>query len=224
MTIALIDYGSGNLRSAQKAFEHVAARLPKQQEIVLTSDADIVARADAVVLPGVGAFGDCASGLRAIDGMEEALNQAVIEKARPFLGICVGMQLMVTRANEFGGHNGLDWIAGSVTALAPLTSSPPSSPPSSLNPALKIPHMGWNELRNCAPHPVLSNMEGRAVYFVHSFACCPEDDKTQLAACEYGGLFTAVIGRDNMIGAQFHPEKSQQAGLTLIENFLGWRP
>lgn len=241
VTIALIDYGSGNLRSAQKAFAYVANKLPHTPEIILTRDPDDVARADAIVLPGVGAFGDCASGLRILDGMEDALNDAVLKKARPFLGICVGMQLMAADSEE-GAESvesaGLGWIDGTVTALMPSQKAGKNAPQTTGGELmLKIPHMGWNELRSPlshaspsaspsapASHPVLAGLYDSPFYFVHSYACQPSKAAHCLGLCDYGGNFAAVIGRDNMIGTQFHPEKSQQAGLALIKNFLEWRP
>ena len=213
--IALIDYGSGNLRSAQKALAYVAQDLDGDCEVTLTDKAEEVAAADAVVLPGVGAFGACAAGLRGIDGMVAALEEAVLEKARPFLGICVGMQLMASTGEEGAKHDGLGWLGGAVTALRPEKQPEKQR--------LKIPHMGWNELHDCAAHPVLDGLEGEAVYFVHSFVLRPEVAAHQLARCDYGGAFAAVVGRDNMVGTQFHPEKSQQVGLRLIKNFLEWR-
>lgn len=209
--IALIDYGSGNLRSAQKAFEYVAADLAGDHEVMLTDKADMVASADAVVLPGVGAFGACAAALRGRDGMVAALEEAVLEKGRPFLGICVGMQLLAAQSEEDAKQEGLGWLGGAVSALRPKDKG------------LKIPHMGWNTLHDCAAHPVLDGLEGAAVYFVHSFILRPEVAAHQLAACDYGGAFAAMVGRDNMVGTQFHPEKSQQLGLRLIKNFLEWR-
>ncbi len=216
MTVAIVDYGSGNLRSAAKAFERAAMEAGLRLNVLVTAEPHMVAAADRVVLPGVGAFGDCRRGLDAIPGMTAALHEAVREKGRPFLGICVGMQLMATRGLEYGEHAGLGWIAGEVAALQPA------------DPALKIPHMGWNELRRTAAgarHPVLAELsDGRHAYFVHSYAmrCARGDDV--LAEVDYGGQVTAIIGRDNLIGTQFHPEKSQAVGLALIRNFLLWRP
>lgn len=211
MTVAIIDYGSGNLRSASKAFERAAAG---RCDIIVTDDPDVVAAADRVVLPGVGAFANCMHGLTALDGMLDALSEVALTRARPFLGICVGMQLMATSGLEHGTTPGLDWIGGEVKKLAPA------------DPALKVPHMGWNELRIAAPdHPVLAGLPAAAhVYFVHSYAFYPDDPATQLASADYGGSFAAVVGRDNLIGTQFHPEKSQATGLALIANFLSWQP
>ena len=212
-TVALIDYGSGNLRSAAKAVERAAADAGLADTVLVTADADAVRRADRIVLPGVGAYGDCKRGLSAVPGMLEALEEAVIKGGRPFLGICVGMQLMAERGVEHGVHQGLGWIGGEVVALEPS------------DPALKIPHMGWNELEIITPHPVLAGLPaGAHAYFVHSYHFRCADPATVLARVEYGGPVTAVIGRDNLIGTQFHPEKSQDAGLALIANFLKWRP
>lgn len=214
-TVAIVDYGSGNLRSAAKAFERAAREAGLEREIVVTEDADTVAGADRVVLPGVGAFRDCRDGLAARDGMLDALQAVVIEKARPFLGICVGMQLMATRGLEHGEAPGFDWIPGEVVPIAPD------------DPALKIPHMGWNELDiRAGDHPLLANFaEPRPhAYFVHSYHLAASDPGDVLATVDYGGTFTAMVGRDNMIGTQFHPEKSQRTGLALITAFLGWAP
>lgn len=208
MTVAIVDYGSGNLHSAAKAFERMA-----DVPVLVTADPQAVAAADRIVLPGVGAFGDCWSGLNALDGMVEALEEAVLRGGRPFLGICVGMQLMATRGLEHGTHPGLGWIAGEVVRMEPP------------DPALKVPHMGWNELSVLRPHPVLDALPAHAhMYFVHSYHFVCEDAGHLLATTDYGGPLAAVIGRDNMIGSQFHPEKSQKAGLAFIEAFLNWRP
>lgn len=212
-TVALIDYGSGNLRSATKAVERAASEAGLSAEVLVTADADAVRRADRIVLPGVGAFGDCKRGLSEVPGMLDALNEAVIRGGRPFLGICVGMQLMAERGVEHGVHQGLGWIKGEVVALEPG------------DPTLKIPHMGWNELEIVRPHPVLAGLPERThAYFVHSYHFRCADPANELARVEYGGPVTAVIGRDNLVGTQFHPEKSQDAGLALIANFLTWRP
>jgi imidazole glycerol-phosphate synthase subunit HisH len=214
MLVALVDYGSGNLRSAAKAFERAAAESGTAADIAVTADAAQVRRADRIVLPGVGAFADCGRGLAAVPGMREALEDAVIGRGRPFIGICVGMQLMAERGLEHGTHAGLGWIRGEVGPLEPD------------DPALKIPHMGWNELELSRPdHPVLARLaQGAHAYFVHSYRFRCADPATELAWVEYGGPVTAVIGRDNLVGTQFHPEKSQAAGLALIANFLRWRP
>lgn len=216
MTIAIIDYGSGNLRSAAKAFERAAAELGLAVPVVVTARAEDVDRADHVVLPGVGAFGDCRRGLAAVPGMVEALTRAVLVRGRPFLGICVGMQLLATVGREHGNHPGLDWIPGEVVGLAPAPADP----------ALKVPHMGWNSLELRVPdHPVFRGLPAEAdCYFVHSYAFVCKDPGHVLATVEYGGEVTAVVGRDTMIGTQFHPEKSQDAGLRFIANFLQWRP
>lgn len=210
MNVAVVDYGSGNLRSAAKAFERVAE---DGVSVTVTNDPDAVSRADRVVLPGVGAFGDCRRGLMALDGMVDAIVDAVIGRGVPFLGICVGMQLMADRGLEHGVHEGFGWIAGDVAAIKPA------------DPALKIPHMGWNELIIDRPHPVLDGLEnGAHAYFVHSYALVAASADTVLAHSDYGGPVVAVVGRDNMVGTQFHPEKSQQTGLRLIANFLAWKP
>ena len=206
-TVALIDYGSGNLRSAEKALARAGA------DVAVTSDPAAVSAAERVVLPGVGAFGDCMAGLNAIPGMIEALNKAVLRRGAPFLGICVGMQLLASIGREFGDHAGLGWIPGEVVRLTPA------------DPALKIPHMGWNEIAIARPHPLLAGVgTGANVYFVHSFCMRPSDPSHVLAAADYGGAFAAVVGRDNVVGTQFHPEKSQATGLTLLANFLKWQP
>jgi imidazole glycerol-phosphate synthase subunit HisH len=205
--VALIDYGSGNLRSAQKALARAGA------DVAVTADPATVAKAGRIVLPGVGAFGDCMAGLRAIAGMIEALEEAVVGRGVPFLGICVGMQLLASVGREFGDHKGLGWIGGDVVRLAPS------------DPALKIPHMGWNALSATRPHPVLAGIAPDAnVYFVHSYVMRPAQPEDTLATADYGGTFTAMAGRDNILGTQFHPEKSQAVGLALLGNFLKWRP
>ncbi len=213
MSTVLIDYGSGNLRSAAKAFERAARETGVAGEIVVTSDADRVRAAERVVLPGVGAFADCRRGLAAVAGMEEALREAVMRRGRPFLGICVGMQLMAERGREFETIEGLGWIAGEVVPITPA------------DPALKIPHMGWNELYRRAAHPVLEGLpDGTHAYFVHSYRLACAEPRDALATVDYGGPIAAIVGRDNFIGTQFHPEKSQANGLRLIANFLRWRP
>ena len=210
---ALIDYGSGNLRSAAKAIERAAREGDFATDVVVTSDPDLVRKADRVVLPGVGAFADCRRGLAAVVGMEAALEECVIGHGRPFLGICVGMQLMASWGREFEDVAGLGWIAGEVVAIKPA------------DPALKIPHMGWNQLEPRRAHPVLAGIaKGDHAYFVHSFEMRCENADHVLAATNYGGALAAVVGRDNLLGTQFHPEKSQATGLRLIANFLGWRP
>ena len=213
MTTAIVDYGSGNLRSAAKAFERAAAENGIAGPILVTSRPEEVAGAERVVLPGVGAFADCRRGLAAVPGLEAAVVEAAIGRGRPFLGICVGMQLMAQRGREFETVEGLGWIPGEVRAIEPGDRS------------LKIPHMGWNELILRAAHPVLDGLAaGTHAYFVHGFALRPGDPADLLAETDYGGPLAAVVGRDNLIGTQFHPEKSQGAGLRLIANFLGWRP
>jgi imidazole glycerol-phosphate synthase subunit HisH len=208
--VALIDYGSGNLRSAEKALVRAA---DGRAEIVVTHDPEFVASADRVVLPGVGAFAACMLALQARSGVIEAMAEAVRVRGAPFCGICVGMQLMASRGHEFGVTEGLDWIAGDVRRLE------------ADDPAIKIPHMGWNTLTGVVDHPVLLNVQaGQPVYFTHSFAIYPEDAKDVAASVEHGGVFPAAVARDNLVGVQFHPEKSQHAGLTLLANFLEWRP
>ena len=216
MTVAIIDYGSGNLHSAAKAFERAAHESGHDQPIVVTSDPDLVARADRVVLPGVGAFADCRRGLDAIAGMVEALDARVRREARPFLGICVGMQLMAERGREYEVTQGLGWIPGEVDRIAPA------------DPELKIPHMGWNTLNAAKPHPLLDGIavgpQGLHAYFVHSYHLKPDRRADLVAEADYGGPVTAIVGRDTMVGTQFHPEKSQRLGLRLIANFLKWNP
>jgi glutamine amidotransferase len=211
--VALIDYGSGNLRSAEKALARAAQERGTKHEIVITADADVVAKSERVVLPGVGAFGDCMNGVRAVPGMIDALSDAVLKRGVPFLGICVGMQLLASIGREFGDHAGLGWIEGEVVKLTP----------SDLN--LKIPQIGWNELTVTRPHPLFAGIApGAHAYFVHSYAMKAIDLSHVLATSDYGGAFTAAVGRDNIVGTQFHPEKSQTVGLTLLGNFLEWRP
>jgi imidazole glycerol-phosphate synthase subunit HisH len=216
MKVAIIDYGSGNLRSAVKAFERSAREAGISAEILLTADAEIVAKADRIVLPGVGAYADCKAGLAAVPGMIDALNQAVIENARPFLGICVGMQLMSSRGLEKTVTQGLGWIAGDVVEMTPS------------DPSLKIPQIGWNTIELSRQHPVFKGIsigsDGLHAYFVHSYHFQVEHPEDRLATVDYGGAMTAIVARDNMIGTQFHPEKSQTLGLALIRNFLGWKP
>ena len=212
-TLLIIDYGSGNLRSAAKAFEHVGA------EVTVSARAEDVLKADRIVLPGQGAFGDCVNALNGVDGMRDALEEAVQQKGVPFLGICVGMQLLASRGLEHGMHEGLDWISGEVIPLEPS------------DPALKIPHMGWNPLyypRSAAQdnqHFLLRNIEiSPHYYFVHSFVMQCKDSNHIIAQADYGGAVTAAVARDNIAGVQFHPEKSQKAGLELLRNFLHWKP
>lgn len=216
MRVAIIDYGSGNLRSATRAFERVAREAGVTTEIDLTGDPDAVADADRVVLPGVGAYADCARGLAAVDGMRAALDEAVVSKARPFLGICVGMQLMSTRGLEKTVTHGLDWIAGDVVEMA-LD-----------DPALKIPQIGWNTIDLEREHPLLDGIRtgpgGLHAYFVHSYHLAAKDPSDVVATTGYGGPMTAIVARGNKAGTQFHPEKSQTLGLALIANFLKWKP
>jgi len=256
--IAIIDYGSGNLRSVQKAVERVANTLPFSYQAEIVTQADDLLQADYIILPGVGAFGACVAGLRALVGMEEALNMRVRQQGRPFLGICVGMQLMASRGIERGEHKGLGWIDGTVVPFWHKAKQ-------AAHKGLKIPHMGWNELMPCATHKLLDGVADRQnaagqntagqnvtdtqdvtdtqnatdtqdvadrqnaagqnlVYFVHSFVFEAKTRAHVLAQSDYGGAFAAIIGRDNMIGTQFHPEKSQTKGLQLLANFLQWRP
>lgn len=214
--VAIIDYGSGNLHSAAKAFERAAREGGSNAEIEVTSSAKQVAGADRIVLPGVGAFADCKRGLDAVPGMREALETAIREKARPFLGICVGAQLLADRGLEHEIVDGLGWIAGEVRAIEPDDAT------------LKIPHMGWNTLRTHRAHPLLAGIEtgpqGLHAYFVHSYQLVAADAGTVIADADYGGPVTAMIARDNIAGTQFHPEKSQTLGLRLIANFLSWQP
>jgi len=212
MTTVLIDYESGNLHSAEKAFQRMA-RETGAGEVIVSARPQDVARADRIVLPGDGAFPACRDALFAVDGMADALHEAVQTHGRPFLGICVGMQMLASRGLEYREVPGLGWIAGDVVPIAPA------------DPALKVPHMGWNDLVIDARHPVLDGIStGDHAYFVHSYQFQVTNPAERLAHCEYGGEITAIVGRDNMIGTQFHPEKSQQAGLRLIANFLVWAP
>jgi imidazole glycerol-phosphate synthase subunit HisH len=216
VSVAIVDYGSGNLHSAAKAFERAAREEGLAQPIVVTSDPEAVRRADRVVLPGVGAFADCRNGLDAVDGMVEALDESVRKRGRPFLGICVGMQLMAERGREYEVVEGLGWIAGEVDRITPA------------DPSLKIPHMGWNTLNERRAHPLLEGIavgpQGLHAYFVHSFHLNVAERSDLVAEADYGGAVTAIVGRDTMVGTQFHPEKSQRLGLKLIANFLKWRP
>lgn len=224
MSVAIIDYGSGNLRSAAKAFERCVAELGRNDPVLVTSDPETVLKSDRVVLPGVGAFADCRKGLAAVPGMEAVLEEAVIKGGKPFLGICVGMQLMAERGLEHETTDGLGWIKGDVTELkpAPLEDGRPR----------KVPHMGWNRLslsnkekNGKSGHPVLGEVaDGAYVYFVHGFHMIVADPDLCLATADYGQDVTAIVGRDNLIGTQFHPEKSQDAGLALLRGFLRWTP
>ena len=216
MSVAIIDYGSGNLHSAAKAFERAAHEAGLDQRIVVTRDPDMVSRADRVVLPGVGAFADCRRGLGAVSGMVEALKQAVRGNGRPFFGICVGMQLLAERGREYEVVEGLGWIAGEVDRITPRDTK------------LKIPHMGWNTLNVLRPHPLVDGLplgpQGLHAYFVHSFALNPSQPQDLIAEADYGGPIAAIVGRDNIIDTQFPSEKSQKLGLALIANFLKWKP
>ena len=212
MTTALVDYDSGNLHSAQKAFELMAAELGTGP-IIVTADPDVVARADRIVLPGDGAFPHCQAQLYAQSGLAEAITDAVTRRAVPFFGICVGMQMLASTGHEYAETAGFGWIPGDIRKITPN------------DPAMKIPHMGWNDLVIDHPHPVLEGIAtGEHAYFVHSYAMQVADPAHRLAHVDYGGDVTAIIGRDNIIGTQFHPEKSQTAGLRIIGNFLTWRP
>jgi len=214
--VVIINYGSGNLHSAAKAFERAARESEADARIEVSDDPADVERADRIVLPGVGAFADCRAGLDAVSGMYEAIEVAVRRKGRPFLGICVGMQLMAERGLEFRITPGFGWIKGDVRAIEPS------------DPALKIPHMGWNTLDVVNPHPLLAGIptgpDGLHAYFVHSFHLATTDRASMVAETNYGGPVTAMVGADNIAGTQFHPEKSQTLGLRLISNFLRWRP
>jgi len=213
VTTVIVDYNSGNLHSAEKSFQRMAQEL-SAGAVVVSSDPETVATAARIVLPGVGAFGDCRAGLAAYAGLFEAIEEAVLDRAVPFLGICVGMQMMASRGLEHGLNTpGFDWIKGEVVPLTPSDST------------LKIPHMGWNDLVIDTSHPVLDGIAtGDHAYFVHSYHLAASDPAQRLAHCDYGGDVTAMVGRDNLIGTQFHPEKSQSTGLRLIGNFLQWKP
>jgi len=216
MHVAIIDYGSGNLHSAAKAFERAAREQGSPLEVKVTAEPEVVRQAERVVLPGVGAFADCRQGLVNIPGMIEALEETVQERGKPFLGICVGLQLMAERGLEHGLTPGLGWIAGEVRAIAPG------------DPSLKIPHMGWNTLDLARKHALLEGIPtgeaGLNAYFVHSYHLVPFGTETLVATTDYGGPITAFVAKDNMAGSQFHPEKSQKLGLALIANFLTWKP
>ncbi len=216
MSVAIIDYGSGNLHSAKKAFETAAAQAGLDLPIILTSDPDLVRKADRVVLPGVGAFADCRRGLDEIPGMIEAMGEAVRTRGKPFLGICVGMQLLATRGLEHQVSAGLDWIPGDVQAITPD------------DPGLKVPHMGWNTLDLRSSHPLLAGVatgdKGLHAYFVHSYELKAAQQDMIVATTDYGGPVTAMVAHGNIAGTQFHPEKSQTLGLALIANFMRWTP
>lgn len=213
-TVAIIDYGAGNLKSAQKAFARAA--MDTRTEVSVTADADLVRKADRIVLPGVGAFADCMAGLDAVPGMHEVLTEKVIGGSTPFLGVCVGMQLLASVGREKIETKGLGWISGAIEKIQPS------------DPALKVPHMGWNTLAVSRPHALLEGIEtgdaGLHAYFVHSYHMRVENPREVIATADYGGPITAIVGHDNIFGTQFHPEKSQSLGLALIANFLKWRP
>ncbi|WP_338721479.1 imidazole glycerol phosphate synthase subunit HisH [Devosia sp. XK-2] len=215
-SVAIIDYGAGNLRSAAKAFERVAAALDNGSEVIVTDDPEVVRRADRIMLPGVGAFADCMAGLEAVSGMIDALDERVIKGGVPFLGVCVGMQLLASEGREKVVTKGLGWIPGAVEKITPA------------DPALKIPHMGWNTIAATRSHALLDGIatgpDGLHAYFVHSYHFRTDDPAHLVATTDYGGPLTACIGRDNIFGTQFHPEKSQALGLKLIENFMRWTP
>jgi glutamine amidotransferase len=214
-SVAIIDYGSGNLRSAAKAFERAASDVSPETAITVTSDPDVVRAADRIVLPGVGAFADCRAGLDAVAGMVDVLEERVIRNGTPFLGICVGMQLMASEGREKTITHGFGWIDGAVLRIEPKG-------------GLKVPHMGWNTLTFAKAHPLLAGIpdgdDGLHAYFVHSYHLATTNPATLIATADYGQAVTAIVGRDNMFGTQFHPEKSQTLGLTLIGNFLRWSP
>jgi imidazole glycerol-phosphate synthase subunit HisH len=216
VSVAIVDYGSGNLHSAAKAFERAARDAGAEETIVVTRDPAAVASADRVVLPGVGAFADCRRGLDAVDGMIAALDEAVHKRGRPFFGICVGMQLLGERGREYEVTEGLGWIAGEVDRIAPS------------DPKLKIPHMGWNTLELAREHALVKGLplgaNGLNAYFVHSYELKVANRADLVAQADYGGPVTAIVARDNIVGTQFHPEKSQKLGLALIANFLKWTP
>jgi imidazole glycerol-phosphate synthase subunit HisH len=211
--LALIDYGAGNLHSAQKALEKVAFETGYKGEIKVTASPEEVLKAERIVLPGVGAFGDCAGNLRAISGLVSALNEAVLQKSRPFFGICVGMQLLATQGLEHGTHEGLNWIAGEIDLINPKDAT------------LKVPHMGWNTLDFKQNHSLLNDIDPSLHgYFVHSYHFARIAPQHLVATSDYGGDITAIIAKDNIFGTQFHPEKSQRLGLALLKNFLNWKP
>jgi len=209
-TVALIDYGSGNLRSAEKALQAAAGRLDNPPEVVTTADPEAIRKADRIVLPGVGAFAACMAAVSSKPGLVAAMTEAVQQRGAPFLGVCVGMQLLATRGLEFGEHPGFGWIAGEVRRLEPA------------DPHLKVPHMGWNDLE-VRRHPLFEGVPPQ-MYFTHSFAFHPAEDAAVVAVTNHGGRFASAVARDNIAGVQFHPEKSQAAGLALIGRFLEWKP
>ena len=212
MTTVIVDYDSGNLHSAHKAFQRMADEVASGQ-VALSSDPDVVRRADRIVLPGDGAFPACRTALFDHRGLFEALEEVAIRKAQPFLGICIGMQMMASQGLEYTPTDGFDWITGEVTKITPK------------DPAVKVPHMGWNDLILDSPHPVFNDIKsGDHAYFVHSYQMQVETPDQRIAHVDYAGDVTAVVARDTMIGLQFHPEKSAGQGLRLIGNFLNWRP
>jgi len=214
MKVVIVDCGSGNLRSVTRALEHAAGEAGIAASIQVTRSPDEVIHADRIVLPGQGAFASCMAGLQLIDGLRQALAEAVLVRGKPYLGICVGMQLLAEVGEEHGEHAGFGWIPGRVVPLRPS------------DPHLKIPHMGWNSLQNRASHhPMLANLPADAhVYFVHSYQLSPTNSDDCLATTDYGGPVTAIVGRGNLIGTQFHPEKSQAVGLAMLQQFLKWEP
>ncbi|HVH02245.1 MAG TPA: imidazole glycerol phosphate synthase subunit HisH [Amaricoccus sp.] len=212
MTTVIVDYASGNLHSALKSFQRMAGETGAGP-VAVSGDPDAVRAADRIVLPGVGAFADCRAGLAAIPGLFEAIEERVIGQGAPFLGICVGQQMMASRGLEHGETAGFGWIPGDVVRIAPA------------DPGLKVPHMGWNALEIAAAHPVMAGLaSGAHAYFVHSYHLVPAAPAHRIATADHGGPITAVVARDNLFGTQFHPEKSQATGLRLIANFLAWRP
>ncbi len=213
MSTVIVDYDSGNLHSVLKSFQRMAAETGRGDPVTVSADPETVRRAERIVLPGVGAFADCRAGLMAIPGLFEAIEARAIAGGVPFLGICVGQQMLGSLGREFGDTPGFGWIPGEVVRLTPA------------DPALKVPHMGWNALEILAPHPVLAGIAtGEHAYFVHSYHLVPADPAQRIASADHGGPVTAIVARDNLIGTQFHPEKSQATGLRLIANFLAWRP
>lgn len=210
-TLAIIDYGSGNLRSVEKAVERAARESGLARKVTVTNDPDIIAAADRLILPGVGAFAACMEGLASRDGVLEAMEHAALLERRPFLGVCVGMQLLANQGLEFGGCEGLGWIPG---VVAPLTPSP----------TCRAPHMGWNQVDACAHHALFDGLDGHAFYFAHSFHFDLENDAHLYSTTQHGVAVAALVGRDNLVGAQFHPEKSQRAGIAFLSNFLHWSP
>jgi glutamine amidotransferase len=216
MGVAIIDYGAGNLRSAEKAFQYAIAESGRSDTVTITSDPDVVAKADRVVLPGDGAFADCRRNLDAISGMIDAINETIDVRGRPFFGICVGMQLLATRGIEHAITEGLDRIPGEVRAIEPS------------DPRLKVPHMGWNTLRATREHPLFDGLtlgdDGWHAYFLHGYHLVPETPDNVIAVADYGGPVTAIVARGVIAGTQFHPEKSQRLGLKLLGNFLAWTP